>query len=312
MTLLCQMSERGRTFDSYSYNCTIKAHVCAFISQVALRESHHIIILLLMEPVLIPDCECAPSCLRHGADEEHAITFCANQPPSAANLTKRKRCASSDPLGPCLSAPLLVRPPTFIRTVSEADVTTPDCFKNESASRKRRRVQFGAGDKVHVFPQFASTTRGEAGTKGDLWYSRSELSEMKRSAKRQTRVRRTVSLDSALNKVYTCAKNQLTPHEIVSSAMELIGNPLFGELRGLERWGSDSLNVSRGTAILHAKMEVLLSQCAADTSSGSRLPEGRGDGEDGMALAQKCEAASEPAQKFAQVLGLVDYILAQE
>jgi hypothetical protein len=304
MTLLCQMSaERGRTFEDYDHIPTV--YVAGWISQEVDKS-------IIMEPVLIPDFECAPSCLlRHGADEEHAITFRANQPSSsAANLKKRKRCASSDLLGPRLSAPF-VRPPSLARRVSEADVTAPHGIKKEQASRKQRRVQFGAGDAVHVFPQFASRTRGETGSKGDLWYSRSELSEMKRSARRQTRVRRSVSLDSALNKVYMSAKNQLlTPHDVVGSALELIGHPLFGELRGLERWGSDSFGVSRGTAILHAKSEVLLSQCAADASR-PRFVGGRGD-EDGVALAKKCESASEPAQKFAQVLGLVDYILAQE
>jgi hypothetical protein len=254
-----------------------------------------------MEPVLIPACD--PSCPRHGAEEEPAQTVRANQTRSSSpsSRLKKRRCVASSEFGPCMSAPF-VRPPTFIRTVSEADITSPECVGKEIVSRKRRRVQFDASDKVHKFLQFAST-HGDTGNKEDMWYSRSELSEMRDSARCQTLLRRNDSLDLSLNKVYMNAKNQLTPHDVVDSALELIGHPLFGELRGLERWGSDNFRLSRGTAILHAKSEVLLSQCATSASIlGSRH---------GEAMAKQCETVNEPAQKFAQVIGLVDYILAQ-
>lgn len=251
-----------------------------------------------MEPVLIPERE--PSFLRYGTDEESAITFRPSQASPADKLKKRKCFASLD-VGPCMCASL-GRPPTFVRTVSEDDVTSPDYSKRDNGSRKRRRVQFGAGETVHEFAQLASTSRDPV-NKSDLWYSPSELSEMKRSARRQTR---NVTLDSSLRKVYMNAtKNRLTPHDVVDSALELIGHPLFGELRGLERWGSDRFSASRGAAILRARSEVLLSQCA--TTSGSRSI-----GRDAAGLGQKCKSVNEPAQKFAQVIGLVDYILAQE
>jgi hypothetical protein len=193
--------------------------------------------------------------------------------------------------------------PRFVRMASEPDVTDLP-----PRPRKRQRVRFADSMDAQVCLHFLSEERERIRLQ-DFWYSRMELREMKEAAKCESSLQRDPRLDCSLSMAFMNAKNGTAG--VINSALDLIRNPLFSELRGLERWGSDCLALSRGTSILEAKTEVFLSQASLTTSTNDPYPHPEIE-EGHHILAQRYAKANEPSQKFAQLMGLVDYVLAQD
>jgi hypothetical protein len=130
------------------------------------------------------------------------------------------------------------------------------------------------------------------------WYSRQDLSEIKRSAKRSCHG---LNLESALNKVYNSIAFDHQDDDDkntnnVMAARDLHQLQHFEMQRGLERWSSRFQMFSRCVTIIQAKTEVMLEQ--VNQQLQRKL--------DPEQLRQAVQPSSRKSARYAHVLGLVD------
>mmetsp|Transcript_5325 Transcript_5325/g.10877 ORF Transcript_5325/g.10877 Transcript_5325/m.10877 type:complete len:236 (-) Transcript_5325:84-791(-) len=153
-----------------------------------------------------------------------------------------------------------------------------------SGVKRKQRVRF-AEDGVRI-------TR-VARMEKTLWYSREDLAIMKSTAKRECLH---LNLDSTLAPAYGLpSKNTVDENQLPSLATSLRSLE-FDNQRGLERWSSQSLMLSRCVTIVRARTEVHLEQIN-QTILGQNDPE---------RIAAVYKTATLQARSFALVLGIVD------
>jgi hypothetical protein len=171
--------------------------------------------------------------------------------------------------------------------------------------KKKRRVEFNSS-----FPSLHHRENQEdfyitPEERKALWYSRGDLCEMKRSAKRFCA---SIDVEDELFRAYSVVPNNATTTkadqelENAAKAFALYQSTAFQVQRGLERWSSQLYLLSRCVTIVQVRTEVLLeqtSQSIDSSSCSSNLI-------DPARLAAVYQSASAPSARYARVLGLAD------
>lgn len=179
-------------------------------------------------------------------------------------------------------------------------------------SRKRRRVQF---EEVSADPLPSAvwepcdvSSAESISLKSELWYSKAELSRMKRKAKSGCKEVWAAN-DSSLDTVYpslslaegSCV-DEANLADLIQSAETLSASIHFQEFRGLEHLSSQKLCLARGNTMLNASTEILLEQGISRLSSSPTSH---------SQLEKSYQAATRPAAIYARIVALADAKVAQ-
>lgn len=157
---------------------------------------------------------------------------------------------------------------------------------------KRRKVRFGQSTAMEHDTYALSIEERQS-----LWYSRKDLSMMKRSAKEFCAG---LDLEVELFQAYSSTKSSpdeaVDQERIAAKASFLSGSVAFEKQRGLERWSSSNHMLSRCVAIVSVRAEVFLEQ-SIQSMKGQHDPE---------RLASVCHPVTSQSVQYARVLGLAD------
>jgi len=191
--------------------------------------------------------------------------------------------------------------------VPQSPALVSDEEESSRGTKRRRNVSFAAENNVRNDAiQYLEQEDQE-----QLWYNREELSSMKLRAKRLCCRRPDLELpleDVYYNSQDGDSQDGASPDAVsTDECSTLLQIPFFEEQRGLERWSSKRLSMSRALTILSVKTEVFVGQAKKSFGNSKGKEEVETDASD---LAAVCRRASAPSARYARLLGEIDAAIA--